>query len=128
MEKMELHQDKLVNDFISHMYGYFYQTWYEDYSGPIDVLRDVKRDDPYGTHILEALKIIIKKVDEMPEVSSFLKNMTGDYGPDQDGLTTIEWLVLFKNFMEGNTSVFEHKNVKTKAARPEYRKLYPDGR
>ena len=93
----------------SWMSASFYQTWDLDAEG--GMVEVVEREFCYSSEASEEmtryLNSVVKRLSDMPEVSEFLKTLTGDYDPLDDGMEPIEWLILLKQYLRGHKRIFK---------------------
>ncbi|MBY5927779.1 hypothetical protein KUV86_01475 [Halomonas sp. DP8Y7-3] len=92
----------------SWMSGAFYQTWdLDEEGGMVEVVeREFCHTDEASEEMIKYLNGLIKLISDIPEVSELIGTVTGDYDPLFDGMESIEWLVLLKQYLRGDKDVF----------------------
>ena len=87
--------------------GSFHQTWDLDYNGNmIEVIEEIFSSDIDKKQVLHGIEKLLSSLERLPDVQKILQRVRTDYDPKEDGMTEIEWLVLIKQYLQGNNLAF----------------------
>ena len=98
--------------------GTFYQCWAEyNPGGMLQAIEKAFHYDPakddaivWNDNLvyLEGLKALFLALEAGENILDIIKWMPSDFSPERHNLSKIEWLVLLKQYIAGNYSVFDH--------------------
>lgn len=104
----------LPSDFQSYLGGVFWQQWEEDFGGdPAAALKGAGYPSGINSPASQSMSELFKWIEKSSELKSKFPNLDLFYDYEADGLTILEFLVLTKRFMDGNTNAFESSEVKS---------------
>lgn len=105
---MSCDRDNPPTAFLSYLGGAFWQDWENHFSGnPAVALRAAGYPDVPHSQASTEMAALLKWIEDISEVEAKLPQLKSFYDYEADGLSLLEFLVLTKKFMDGNTNVFE---------------------